>query len=138
MVAVGRGYLTGAEVIPQDPARAEYGLGHTLGDERKHWCGARFYQHDRLFFRYHLQALVHPQKRSGGCLGRCVPHRRISDQHHDVAEQDARLSTTDIPPFACLLVTDTHTSQALAKVLGDIELRCDHHFSLAVDVPPLA
>jgi toxin YhaV len=46
------------EVIPQDPARPEYRLGHTLGDEHKHWCRAKFYQQYRLFFRYHVQAKV--------------------------------------------------------------------------------
>lgn len=41
------------EVIPQDPARPEYRLGTTLGDEYKHWFRAKFFQQYRLFFRYH-------------------------------------------------------------------------------------
>ena len=41
------------EVIPADPARAEYRLGATLGDGPKHWFRARFYQQYRLFFRFH-------------------------------------------------------------------------------------
>ena len=41
------------EIIPQDPARAEYRLGGTLGDKQKHWFRAKFYQQYRLFFRFH-------------------------------------------------------------------------------------
>ena len=41
------------EVIPQDPSRAEYRQGNTLGEENKHWFRAKFFQQYRLFFRYH-------------------------------------------------------------------------------------
>ena len=41
------------EVIPQDPARAEYRQGGTLGDAHKHWFRAKFFQQYRLFFRFH-------------------------------------------------------------------------------------
>lgn len=41
------------DVIPQDPTRAEYRQGGTLGDDRKHWFRAKFFQQYRLFFRYH-------------------------------------------------------------------------------------
>jgi len=41
------------EVIPQDPTRAEYRQGGTLGDQHKHWFRAKFFQQYRLFFRYH-------------------------------------------------------------------------------------
>jgi len=44
------------EVIPQDPARAEYRQGGTLGNDRKHWFRAKFFQQYRLFFRYHAAA----------------------------------------------------------------------------------
>jgi toxin YhaV len=44
------------EVIPQDPTRAEYRQGTTLGDEHKHWFRARFFQQYRLFFRYHARS----------------------------------------------------------------------------------
>ena len=44
------------DVIPQDPARAEYRQGGTLGDDRKHWFRAKFFQQSRLFFRYHAAA----------------------------------------------------------------------------------
>lgn len=46
------------EVIAQDPARPEYRQGNTLGDEHKHWFGAKFFQQYRLFFRFHAQAKV--------------------------------------------------------------------------------
>ena len=41
------------DVIPQDPARPDYRQGGTLGDDRKHWFRAKFFQQYRLFFRYH-------------------------------------------------------------------------------------
>jgi toxin YhaV len=43
-------------VIPQDPSRAEYRQGATLGADRKHWFRAKFFQQYRLFFRYHAGA----------------------------------------------------------------------------------
>lgn len=46
------------EVIPQDPSRTEYRQGGTLGDERKHWFRAKFFQQYRLFFRYHAQSKI--------------------------------------------------------------------------------
>jgi toxin YhaV len=46
------------EVIPQDPARAEYRQGSTLGEEHKHWFRVKFFQQYRLFFRYHAQTKI--------------------------------------------------------------------------------
>jgi toxin YhaV len=46
------------EVIPQDPARPEYRQGATLGDDRKHWFRAKFFQQYRLFFRYHQESKI--------------------------------------------------------------------------------
>jgi len=46
------------EVIPQDPARAEYRQGSTLGEDHKHWFRAKFFQQYRLFFRYHAKSKV--------------------------------------------------------------------------------
>ena len=46
------------EVIPQDPSRIEYRQGGTLGDDRKHWFRAKFFQQYRLFFRYHESSKV--------------------------------------------------------------------------------
>lgn len=46
------------DVIPQDPTRPEYRQGNSLGEDRKHWFRAKFYQQYRLFFRYHAAAKV--------------------------------------------------------------------------------
>lgn len=46
------------DVVPQDPARPEYRQGQTLGDGRKHWFRAKFFQQYRLFFRYHAESKV--------------------------------------------------------------------------------
>lgn len=44
------------DLIPQDPTRDEYRQGATLGEARKHWFRAKFFQQYRLFFRYHLES----------------------------------------------------------------------------------
>jgi toxin YhaV len=44
------------DVIPQDPSRADYRQGATLGAQRKHWFRVKFFQQYRLFFRYHAGA----------------------------------------------------------------------------------
>lgn len=47
------------ETIPQDPTRAEYRQGGTLGDDRKHWFRAKFGGgRFRLFFRYSTSAKI--------------------------------------------------------------------------------
>lgn len=46
------------ELIPQDPTRAEYRQGHTLGEGHSHWFRAKFFQQYRLFFRYHASSKV--------------------------------------------------------------------------------
>lgn len=46
------------EVIPQNPTRAEYRQGSTLGEDHKHWFRAKFFQQYRLFFRYHAKSKV--------------------------------------------------------------------------------
>ena len=46
------------DLIPQDPTRAEYRQGGTLGEAHKHWFRAKFFQQYRLFFRYHLSGRV--------------------------------------------------------------------------------
>lgn len=46
------------DVIPQDPTRAEYRQGSTLGEQYKHWFRAKFFQQYRLFFRYHAQSKI--------------------------------------------------------------------------------
>lgn len=46
------------EVIPQDPSRADYRQGETLGKEHKHWFRAKFFQQYRLFFRFHQESKI--------------------------------------------------------------------------------
>jgi len=46
------------EIIPQDPTRAEYRQGVTLGEQHKHWFRAKFFQQYRLFFRYHAASKI--------------------------------------------------------------------------------
>jgi len=46
------------EVIPENPARPEYRQGGTLGEDRKHWFRAKFYQLYRLFFRFHAEQRI--------------------------------------------------------------------------------
>lgn len=46
------------DLIPQDPTRAEYRLGDSLGPDHRHWFRAKFFQQYRLFFRYSVAARV--------------------------------------------------------------------------------
>jgi toxin YhaV len=46
------------DVIPADPTRPEYRLGHTLGDGASHWFRAKFFQQYRLFFRFHAPSKI--------------------------------------------------------------------------------
>ena len=57
------------QVIPQDPARAEYRQGSVLGDDRRHWFRARFFQQYRLFFRYHQASRM--------IVYACMPTERV-------------------------------------------------------------
>ena len=47
-----------SEVIPQDPSRAEYRQGNTLGRGYRHWRRARIGRRFRVFFRYDAKAKV--------------------------------------------------------------------------------
>jgi len=45
------------ETVPEDPTRAEYRQGATLGNDRKHWFRVKFSSaRFRLFFRYSSSA----------------------------------------------------------------------------------
>lgn len=47
------------KIIPEDPSRAEYRQGNTLGEDRKHWFRAKFGNgRFRLFFRYHSKEKI--------------------------------------------------------------------------------
>ena len=47
-----------SEVIPQDPSRAEYRQGNTLGRGYRHWRRAKIGRRFRVFFRYDAKAKV--------------------------------------------------------------------------------
>jgi len=46
------------EAIPADPGAAAFRQGGTLGDHRKHWFRAKFFQQYRLFYRFNSDAKV--------------------------------------------------------------------------------
>jgi toxin YhaV len=46
------------EKIPEDPALQEYRQGTTLGDDKKHWFRAKFFQQYPLFFRFHSKSKI--------------------------------------------------------------------------------
>ena len=47
-----------SDVIPQDPSRAEYRQGNTLGRGYRHWRRAKIGRRFRVFFRYDAKAKV--------------------------------------------------------------------------------
>lgn len=47
-----------AENIPTDPGASAFHQGDTLGEHRKHWFRAKFFQHYGLFFRFDSAAKV--------------------------------------------------------------------------------
>lgn len=46
------------EAIPVDPGAPAFRQGDTLGDGRKHWFRAKFFQQYRLFYRFNSDAKV--------------------------------------------------------------------------------
>ncbi len=46
------------EHIPSEPGGAQFRQGNTLGDDRKHWFRAKFFQQYRLFFRFDDRAKI--------------------------------------------------------------------------------
>jgi toxin YhaV len=40
------------EIIPRDPAAAEFRQGKTLGSDNRHWFRAKFHERYRLFYRF--------------------------------------------------------------------------------------
>lgn len=47
-----------SELIPADPGAPMFRQGGTLGDQRKHWFRAKFFQQYRLFYRFNSDAKV--------------------------------------------------------------------------------
>ena len=54
----GRHLQAVTEAIPADPGAAAFRQGGTLGDHRKHWFRAKFFQQYRLFYRFNSDAKV--------------------------------------------------------------------------------
>ena len=46
------------ETIPVDPGAPAFRHGNTLGDGRKHWFRAKFFQRYRLFYRFNSDAKI--------------------------------------------------------------------------------
>ncbi len=46
------------EAIPADPGAPSFRQGGTLGDDRKHWFRAKFFQQYRLFYRFESTARI--------------------------------------------------------------------------------
>lgn len=88
------------DVIPQDPARPEYRQGTTLGEGHKHWFRAKFFQQDRLFYRFHApsQTIVYAWVNDEDT-------KRAYDSAHDAYRVFAKMLTTGHPPgdWAALL-----------------------------------
>jgi len=58
------------EVIPQDPARAEYRQGNTLGEDHKHWFRAKFFSTVLA-----LLPLPRPEQGDRFCMGERRGHQ---------------------------------------------------------------
>lgn len=79
------------EIIPQDPTRTDYRQGSTLGNERKHWFRAKFFQQYRLFFRYHQESKIiiyawvnddHTKRAYGSSTDAYRVFRRMTESGH--------------------------------------------------------
>ena len=46
------------EAIPADPGARDFRQGNTLGDHRRHWFRAKFFQQYRLFYRFSSEAKI--------------------------------------------------------------------------------
>ena len=55
LLAINKLTLT---VIPADPGAEAFRLGNTLGPTRRHWLRAKFFQQNRLFYRFDSDAHV--------------------------------------------------------------------------------
>lgn len=51
-------FMLATEAIPADPSAPAFRQGDTLGDHRKHWFRAKFFQQYRLFYRFNSDAKV--------------------------------------------------------------------------------
>lgn len=81
------------DIIPQDPLRAEYRQGTTLGEDRKHWFRAKFFQQYRLFFRCHA-----PSKVIVYAWVNDEHTKRAYDSRHDAYRVFKKMLETGCPP----------------------------------------
>ncbi|WP_339921306.1 type II toxin-antitoxin system YhaV family toxin [Photorhabdus caribbeanensis] len=44
--------------MPSDPTNITFRLSDTLGDKRRHWFRAKFFQRYCLFFRFHAESKI--------------------------------------------------------------------------------
>lgn len=93
------------DVIPQGPARAEYRQGGTLGDDRKHWFRAKFFQQYRLFFRYHAAAKM-------------IVYARVNDDNTEPAHE----SNDDAYSVFRKMLESGHPPDDWGQLMGQAEL----------------
>ena len=101
------------QAIPADPTDAQWRLGNTLGETHRHWCRAKFFQQDRLFFRYDAAArlLVLAWVNDDNTLRACGR----SDDAYAVFRK--RLEKRNPPDDWQSLHADTRTAEALWDAL---------------------
>lgn len=102
------------EVIPQDPARADYRQGNTLGEEHRHWFRAKFFQQYRLFFRYQQQSRIIVYVWVND-----EDSKRAYDSANDAYRVFRRMLETGHPPsdWAVLLTEAEAANERLQKVV---------------------
>ena len=91
------------EIIPQDPSRADYRQGDTLGEAHRHWFRAKFFQQYRLFFRYNGQAKIivyawvndeHTKRAYGSKSDAYAVFEKMLSNGHPLNDWDALLRET--------------------------------------------
>jgi len=93
------------DVTPQAPTRAEYRQGGTLGNDRKHWFRAKFFQQYRLFFRYHAAAKM-------------IVYAWINDDNTERANE----SSDDAYRVFCKMLESGHPPDDWNQLLSQAEL----------------
>lgn len=103
------------DVIPQDPLRSDYRQGATLGQDRKHWFRAKFFQQYRLFFRCHA-----PSKIIVYAWVNDEQTKRAYDSHQDAYRVFKKMLETGCPPddWDSLFYTAKAQAKQLKAVSG--------------------
>ncbi len=95
------------DTVPQDPGRAAYRQGNTLGAAHRHWRRAKFGGRFRLFFRYDsrsriiVYAWVNDEKSLRQRGGRNDPYavfQKMLDRGHPPGDWRSLLASADDPP----------------------------------------